>query len=83
MGQWKFTNLLLELNISKMNRTFIKNRYYSFLSKEYNRNELYARSTDFDRTLISAQAFLSGLYGSSYVINFKLKKNLKTLIIKF
>ena len=46
---------------------FIKHRYSSFLSRSYNRNKVYVRSTDIDRTLISAEAFLSGLYGPNVV----------------
>ena len=33
-----------------------------FLSPQYTREEFYARSTDKDRTLQSAQAFLMGFY---------------------
>jgi hypothetical protein len=41
---------------------YVKNYYQNFLYQKYDKSKLYARSTDLDRTLQSALAFLSGLY---------------------
>ncbi|KAB0396557.1 hypothetical protein E2I00_005835, partial [Balaenoptera physalus] len=41
---------------------FLRSRYEDFLSPEYRWEEVYIRSTDFDRTLESAQANLVGLF---------------------
>ncbi len=41
---------------------YVKNYYKNFLASAYEKSRLYARSTDLDRTLVSASAFLSGLY---------------------
>jgi len=40
---------------------FLRNRY-SFLDKIYSRNRVNVISTDFDRTIMSAQSLLSGLF---------------------
>ena len=41
---------------------YIKNYYKNFLAPAYEKSRLFARSTDLDRTMVSALAFLSGLY---------------------
>ena len=57
------------------------------MSSDYNRNYLFARSTDVDRTLVSAQAFLSGLYGpytvKAFYFSFYLHVLLNKLGFKF
>lgn len=41
---------------------WLRNRYRGFLPEKYNRNDIYIRSTDVDRTLMSAYCTLAGLY---------------------
>jgi len=41
---------------------FLRNYYANFLDDIYNKNKVTIRSTDFDRTLMSAYSLLSGLY---------------------
>lgn len=45
--------------------TFFNNKYSSFLNQVYNRSRVFARSTDYDRTLQSTTSFLSGIYKPS------------------
>ncbi|XP_071942877.1 testicular acid phosphatase homolog isoform X2 [Antedon mediterranea] len=42
--------------------TFLRNKYDFFLDQSFNENQIYVRSTDFDRTIDSANWTLKGLY---------------------
>ncbi|XP_059831352.1 lysosomal acid phosphatase-like isoform X4 [Hypanus sabinus] len=41
---------------------YLRHRYNTFLNSSYDRHEVYVQSTDIDRTLMSAQVNLAGLY---------------------
>ncbi|XP_055637636.1 prostatic acid phosphatase-like [Toxorhynchites rutilus septentrionalis] len=41
---------------------WLRNRYRELLSATYSKDDIYVRSTDIDRTIMSAQANLAGLY---------------------
>lgn len=44
---------------------FLRDRYKTLLNESYDRHEILVRSTDYDRTLMSAEANLAGLYPPS------------------
>merc|ERR1719369_1937675 len=44
---------------------WIRERYQGFISRNYSNQEILVRSTDVDRTIMSAQANLAGLYPAS------------------
>uniref|UniRef100_A0A8C5BJX4 Lysosomal acid phosphatase n=1 Tax=Gadus morhua TaxID=8049 RepID=A0A8C5BJX4_GADMO len=44
---------------------FLRGRYKGFLNETYDRREVHVRSTDYDRTLMSAEANLAALYPPS------------------
>ncbi|ESO05404.1 hypothetical protein HELRODRAFT_171803 [Helobdella robusta] len=50
-------------NVGKFTRLrYVEGRPYTFLSSSYRRTEMYAQSSDVDRTLMSSQSFLDSLY---------------------
>nr|pir protein B0361.7 [imported] - Caenorhabditis elegans [Caenorhabditis elegans] len=47
---------------------WLKRRYGSWLGEKFNRNAIYIRSSDYNRTLMSAQANMAGLFPPKYPI---------------
>ena len=58
-----------------------KNKYFDFLSKEYNPNEILVKSTDVNRTILSSYSTLQGIYNSSTFKNLT-EKQIKTANIQ-
>ncbi|KAI1706900.1 histidine phosphatase superfamily (branch 2) domain-containing protein [Ditylenchus destructor] len=64
-GSWKQgLGELTKLGMSQQYRLgqYLRQRYDGFLSKEYSPFEIYLRSSDYNRTLTSAQANMAGLF---------------------
>ncbi|XP_059184015.1 lysosomal acid phosphatase [Centropristis striata] len=57
-GQLSQEGMRQHLNLGQ----FLRTRYKGFLNETYERHEISVRSTDYDRTLMSAEANLAGLY---------------------
>lgn len=41
---------------------YLRRRYDNLIGRQYSHRDIYVQSTDFDRTIMSAQACLAGLY---------------------
>ena len=60
-GQLTQKGMLQHYNYGK----YLRERYSNFLNQTYNRENVFAISTDYDRTLMSAYSLLSSLYEPS------------------
>ncbi|XP_074025808.1 testicular acid phosphatase homolog [Leptinotarsa decemlineata] len=60
-GQLVDQGKLNQFNLGK----WLRRRYSGFISEKYNAQEIFVRSSDVDRTLMSAAANLAGLYYST------------------
>lgn len=49
---------------------FIRERYATFLNTTYSENDVYVQSSDLERTIMSAEAFLTGIYKSEIHADF-------------
>lgn len=58
LGQLTTTGMLQHYEYGQ----FLRERYDSFLGAEYDRDHVFVRSTDYDRTLMSAGSLLASLY---------------------
>lgn len=69
--KWKGAGELTPLGMRMLYLLGISTRkkYKNFLSLEYNPNEIFIMSTDVNRTLISANSFLQGIYSNSIDLN--------------
>ncbi|KAK9871072.1 hypothetical protein WA026_011353 [Henosepilachna vigintioctopunctata] len=64
---YSFPFVLGDLTNSGVNQMYtvgkwLRNRYKTFLSREYDPEEIYCQSVDYDRCLMSGSATLAGLY---------------------
>ncbi len=74
-GKWKNYGALTKVGIKQHYLLGLKNRkrYNNFISNQYNSNEIKIFSSDYNRTMMSAQAQLLGFYN---IISFnEIKKN--------
>src|SRR5579872_3276163 len=70
-GKLTAIGLKQEYNLGSQLRNKYINQYH-LLSNQYSKDTLYVRSTDMDRTILSAKSFLAGLYPSTTQKNLSL-----------
>ncbi|EAL65030.2 histidine acid phosphatase family protein [Dictyostelium discoideum AX4] len=65
MGQLTVLGIVDQINVGKAYRNLFINNLH-FLDNKYNKDQIFIRSSNRERTISSARSFMHGLYGGSF-----------------